>query len=524
MVHTRPVLPAGHGELLADPEVREWPALLENGRHHATAWEFDVGGVPVAEFIASARVEAIEAARSFSARLGVAPRDSAGADGLVVMTGHQPELYHPGVWVKDFLLDRIAADTGATAIDLVVDSDGFDSVVLAAPCMAPVVRRCERSLAVGTADACYACTAVPSPDDLSAFCRAGDEMLATLKAPSVRRHFNEFCACLGSASKDALNLAELVTFARRRYEASAGTRYLELPVTSLVRTPSYARFLSHVALNAEEFARAYNAELADFRSVTKVRSAVQPFPDLARERGRIELPFWHLTEGGRRTVWAVPGDDGTSICTDGATVAHLPQAPDAAAQALVASGAVLAPKALALTLYARLFLSDLFIHGVGGARYDRVTDGVVRRFFGVEPPRYAVASLTVYLPLGAHLVSEDEVTAATERVNRFEHNPDALLDEVEFDSEDERAAALDLAAEKRSLVGTISGPDVDKKATGKRIREVNAALRALLEPIGRQLEDERARLAAEREAAEILTDRTYPFCLWAPEDIADKVR
>ncbi len=46
----------------------------------------------------------------------------------IVMTGHQPELYHPGVWVKDFLLQRLSEETGASAIDVVVDSDGFDTV------------------------------------------------------------------------------------------------------------------------------------------------------------------------------------------------------------------------------------------------------------------------------------------------------------------------------------------------------------------------------------------------------------
>ena len=32
-------------------------------------------------------------------------------------------------------------------------------------------------------------------------------------------------------------------------------------------------------------------------------------------------------------------------------------------------------------------LSDLFIHGIGGAKYDELTDEIIRRFFGIEPPR-----------------------------------------------------------------------------------------------------------------------------------------
>ena len=524
MVRTRPVLPAGHGELLAEPPYEHWEHLIALNARARREWGCAVAGMPAEEFVRAARSDAIAAAQAFSARLGVPVRDPAGVQESTVMTGHQPELYHPGIWVKDFLLDRIAQQAGATGIDLVVDSDGFDVISLTAPCMAPVVRRCEQYLAVGGTETCFACSPVPAPGELATFCSAGDEMLSTLKAPSVKRHFDEFCGCLKSAAEDATNLAELVTFARRRYEASASTGYLELPVSMLVRTPSYARFLAHVLLNAEAFASDYNAELAEFRTVTKVRSPAQPFPDLSVENAGIELPFWHLAQGRRRSVWALRTEGGVHVAADGQIVARLPVDPESAVAALVASGEMFAPKALALTLYSRLFLSDLFIHGVGGARYDRVTDGVARRFFGVEAPRFAVASLTVYLPLGSHLVSEEEVAAATERVNRFEHNPDALLGEIDFDSEGERALAMRLADEKAKLVRAIAAPDADKKALGARIRELNAELRALLDAVGQQIEEERDRLASEREAGEILTDRTYPFCLWSPEDIADKVR
>ena len=53
----------------------------------------------------------------------------------------------------------------------------------------------------------------------------------------------------------------------------------------------------------------------------------------------------------------------------------LPRGRATPSASLQASGTPIAPKALALTLFARMFVCDLFIHGVGGGRYDRVTDG-----------------------------------------------------------------------------------------------------------------------------------------------------
>jgi len=181
------------------------------------------------------------------------------------------------------------------------------------------------------------------------------------------------------------------------------------------------------------------------------------------------------------------------------------------------------PKAVTLTMFTRLFCCDLFIHGVGGGRYDRVTDGLIRRYFEVEPPAFVVASMTMYLPLGAHAVTEEEVSEARELVNRFEHNPDQLLERVEFDSAEERAVATTLAAEKAGLLAGIAAPDADKKAIGKRIREVNAELREVLAPFGEELGNDLQRLESEREASEILVDRTYPFAFWSPLEVADKV-
>ena len=44
----------------------------------------------------------------------------------------------------------------------------------------------------------------------------------------------------------------------------------------------------------------------------------------------------------------------------------------------------LAPRALTLTAYLRLMIADQFAHGIGGGRYDQVTDAVISRFFKTE--------------------------------------------------------------------------------------------------------------------------------------------
>jgi hypothetical protein len=460
-------------------------------------------------------------AGAFSARMRVPVRLWDDEPELVVVTGHQPEFYHPGVWIKDFLLQRLSEEAGAAAIDLVVDSDGFDTLEVHSPCLRPEVTVCKSYLAVGTSDGCYATAPVPSVGDVDRFCEAGAGNLATLSAPAIGHHFARFCTVLRDVLPDAANLAELVTFARRRFEVGAGTDYLELPVTVMSRSRAFATFVSHIALNAHSFARCYNAALAEYRERTGTRSAAQPFPDLAVEGELVELPLWQI-DGARRTVWVRTGER-PALVVDGVELCVLEDAVGAPDR-LLEAGLALAPKALLLTLFSRLLVADLFVHGVGGGRYDQVTDDVFRRFLGIEPTPFVVASMTVYLPLGARVVGEGEVEAATMALNRLRQNPDQMLDDVEFDTAAEHALAVGLAAEKQRLVLEIAGAGADKKVVGARIREVNAQLATLLQPWERELESDLEELKRMRQASEILTDRTYPFCFWSPEEIADKAR
>ena len=50
-------------------------------------------------------------------------------------------------------------------------------------------------------------------------------------------------------------------------------------------------------------------------------------------------------------------------------------------------------------MFSRFLLGDLFIHGIGGAKYDELGDEISRRFFGIEPPGFLTVSMTLWLGL-----------------------------------------------------------------------------------------------------------------------------
>src|SRR5205823_421057 len=51
----------------------------------------------------------------------------------ILAAGHQPELFHPGVWVKNFALHGLAAAAGLVPLNLVVDNDASKATTLAVP-------------------------------------------------------------------------------------------------------------------------------------------------------------------------------------------------------------------------------------------------------------------------------------------------------------------------------------------------------------------------------------------------------
>ena len=66
---------------------------------------------------------------------------------------------------------------------------------------------------------------------------------------------------------------------------------------------------------------------------------------------------------------------------------------------LAARSIRLRTRALTTTMFSRFLLGDLFIHGIGGAKYDELGDEIARRYFGIEPPGFLTVSLTLWLEL-----------------------------------------------------------------------------------------------------------------------------
>src|SRR5690606_4296105 len=84
-------------------------------------------------------------------------------------------------------------------------------------------------------------------------------------------------------------------------------------------------------------------------------------------------------------------------------------------------------RALTTTLFARLFLCDYFIHGIGGAKYDEVTDQIIEQFYGAAPPGFGIATATLRLPIRGAMEPPLDDREIARRLRDMRFNPDRWI-------------------------------------------------------------------------------------------------
>jgi len=234
---------------------------------------------------------------------------------------------------------------------------------------------------------------------------------------------------------------------------------------------------------------------SDLRAEQRIRGRQHPIPDLLRAGDRRELPLWVLRPGRPRERLFVEQGRGALVLHAGdQRLGALPMGAlrhwDAARDAMTVLGEVrFAPRALTLMLWARLLLADLFVHGIGGAKYDRITDRLIRLYFGIEPPPMACVSATLRLDLPRSGTSAEALRARQRLLRDLHHNPQRHLD---GDAEVARLAGEKGRAVEESARLRSAGP-----AARARRRELFGRVRAL----NRRMLDRHPQPVREAEAA-----------------------
>lgn len=515
--------PQEDGQTLVEPPRSTLGDVVERNRQLLAAIEYDVQGRSLADLSASARRSLFNRAVNYTRQYrNVSDRHRAAVagGGPVILSGHQPQLFHAGVWYKNFVLGSLAAEVGGAAIHLLIDSDLCRSAAIRVP--------------AGAADA-------PKLDTV-AFDLSGDEVPYEERSVCDEAVFNAFAgevrrrlqmlvaeplvtplwSLLPSAqTTPALGLR--MAQARHRLEETFGNDTLELPQSSVCQMPEFHWFVAHLLAHLPRFQAAYNGSLAAYRRAHHLRNRAHPVPDLAEIDGWLEAPFWMWTaeDPRRRPVFARQRDDVLQLTdrhrqTIELTLAAESDAGLAAAELAAANerGVKLRTRALATTFFARFVLGDLFLHGIGGAKYDQVTNEIARRFCGFSLPQYATASATLRLPIAQRSTPLDSLSNIKRELRELQYHPERFVA-----TNGAAALAASAISEKLRMLQVTKTP-ANARARHEAISAANAALQPFVEPQRIALLQQRDQIERRQAVDSILNSREYSFCLFPREHFA----
>ena len=525
--------PSADREVLCEPSDGDVRSLIDRTQSTLDSVDCCLCDEPLSRVRTQARQEILAEAARYTEQVRGVPVPPPG-EGPLVVTGHQPELYHPGVWLKNFAASKISGAIGGLALNVIVDTDLCDE--LAIPVLDQANERPKfRTVAIDEPDrqSPWEDLRIKSPAILPA---AGEQIRRTMSQwdiePIAADHWFD-----APQVQTGDCLVEHLTRLRHNRQQAWDAPLLELPMRRLCRLPSYALFVCHVLRNIDRLQAVYNEGLATYRRLNGLRSAGHPMPDLGavtvdgRQRREAPLWVWRAGDVKRRPIWIeqlgcsfrlydVRDDDHENAECVG-VIRRTDCAADAWHKLLIdldQQGIRIRPRALMTTLFLRLCVADLFIHGIGGAKYDEVTDHLFREFVGSEAPGFLTISGTLRLPIPRHTASAADETRLKSLLWDLRHNADR-----------HGIGADELIARKRQLVAEQQAAEADAAAGRPRSPRENydrfTALKAvadeLAERASRQIESVATELATVRhQLAEnkLLASREFSWVLY-PEDL-----
>jgi hypothetical protein len=513
--------PSTDGGLLVEPSASAVGAQIAANSAQLSRWDHDFQGRRADWLRTQVRREVLTLAGHFLRRSGLVG-SSIDLEAVIsssrplVVTGHQPELFHPGVWVKSFAAAGIASSHQGAALNLIVDNDIPKSTSIQVPSIDKQGLRLTRvEFDRWENDTPYEDLVVGDESRFSTFAERARRVLGgAVKDPVL----DEFWPVVVRRRPETAVLGMRFSLARHEMEAAWGISNLEVPLSEVCQTDGFLWFASHILAQLPRYQQVYNDALTEYRVAHGIRSKHHPVAALARQGDWREAPFWvwRAERPRRRALLVRQRRRVMDLRIDGENEAflELPLTPESEAccaverlRDLPARAIRLRTRALTTTLFSRFLLGDLFIHGIGGAKYDELGDEIARRFLGIEPPGFLALSMTLWLGLPSDATTVEDLLALERRLRDLRFNPDRYI--AEPFSEEIRTLIM---ARHQAIASSVFSRR-ERVERCRAIRRCNEALQPWVGAMRDDLVESQARMQFRLRSNRIARNREFSFVL-----------
>ncbi len=514
--------PSEHGQALIRPAVTTAETFLAQYQAQLSGQNQRIWlGKPWSEIVATARHDLyVQAVKHSSEYL-----DSSNCDkndtSRIVLLGHQPELFHAGVWFKNFLAATLSERLSAVTINLLIDNATLNTPTIKIPTGTAADPKIETIAYDQTTDPVpFEARDVLDHDLFTSF--AGRVKAATsnwLDEPLVEALWPQVI----EAQQATGNLGLALARGRHLLEQQWGIHNLDVPLSTVCNGESFFWFLGCILSQLPCFWEIHNTSLAEYRQAYRLRSKSHPVPVLEKDGDWFEAPFWiWSTANPQRLPLFVRRQAGQIELTNQRQInCRLSMPAEEDGQSLVEQlvaqqkqGICIRPRALTTTMYARVVLSDLFVHGIGGGRYDQLTDVIAERFFGFEPPDFLVATATLQLPIDLPDCQEESLRDLDRQLREIKFSPELYLSESTDAPAKVNLRLAQFISAKETLLATVRSGQAPTAAWHQQLAQINQQLQAFATKSQEQLSKHRQKLKTAAEQRSLLGSREFSFCLF----------
>ena len=530
-------------QIFLSPSGDKIGSLLEENKKIFSQYSFKILNQPFKEVRENSRKGVVKEALRFSKKFDPNIGEKINpAYQCIIQSGHQPLFFHPGIWIKNIFLNKLLKSPlldKSLGLNIILDNDICKDLNLSLPGLSSngnlkleKVNFLSSALTPNLPFEEYPC---PSLELITKFTRdiICKLKLLELENKNILNNFKIFTRCLENSSRFCNqkykkgNLGEFLGFARRLYEKEIEPAYLEIPFSQICRSDEFLSFFLEIIKNIKPFSKIYNNKLDEYRKLFKIRTQAIPSPNLLIKKNLTEVPFWIWKEGDqRRKIFILREEEKNYLYNDSYGKIFLIEKDDVKSlfslkTLLKEWGLKIRPKALLLTLYNRLFISDLFIHGLGGAKYDLVTDEIIREFFKVEPPHFLVISCTLHLNFKSSPAASDfKISALKKKIRDLEFNPQRYINELPL-TKKEKIKIRELAEKKTELIKKIKEilSPVEKRKISEEIKAINNFIVEKIIPLKYELNKKIEKEEEKMKQAKVYTFREFPYCFFSAKTL-----